>query len=152
MGIKEKLIKLESADSRYLTLSILLLFNFIQFGNARADDYIGSQYAYLIYIVILIALLIFFVFIDRTVKNKERYLILKDGTLFLPNAFTKKIKTIELSDIVNISLEGFFQNKIKINMINNNQDYFFAPRIFDTYDKDIKDIYNTLNKLLVENY
>ena len=112
-----------------------------------ADDFLNLFYFALVMIIVVVGLVIFFGIIDYTVKNKDKYLILKDDTLLIPNAITNKVKVINLTDIDNIGLEGMMQEKVKINM--KTSDFILAPRLYNAFDKDIKEIYNTLNELLV---
>lgn len=160
MEINTKLIKLESQGYRYLFSSIWILYSFTQLIKYyqlyyeylldypdRAESYLVGTYLYLITIVVFIVFVIFFMYIDHTVKNKNKFLILKDNTLFIPTSLSKKIKKIKLEDIDNIGLEGFYQEKIKINM--KTSEFIIAPRVYNTFVMDIKDIYNKLNELLV---
>ncbi len=163
MEINTKLIKLESSGYRYGFSSLWIFYSFIRMTNSYqlynkylldhpdvADDYLGMFYFHIAVIVLMISFLIFFAYSDYKVKNRDRYLILKDGILFIPNTLTNKVKEIKLEDIDNIGFEGFTQEKVKINM--KTTEFIFAPRLYNVFDKDIKDIYNTLNELLVTNY
>lgn len=161
--IKAKLMNLESAGLRFFLSTIWIFYILIKTtdiyqkykryylqSSDYAQDYLTMYYYYLALLVIMVGFLVFFIFIDVTAKKRDRYLVLKDGTLFIPNSITSKVKEIKLEDIDHIGLEGISQEKVRISM--KIPVYTIAPRIYNVYDKDIKDIYNTLNELLVTSY
>ncbi len=160
MEINTKLIKLENSGYRYVFSAIWIIYSLMNLNKSYqaynkyiisnpdiSTSYLKGVYLYLTIIVIMVISVMVFIYIDYTVKNKDRYLVVKDDTIFIPNSITSKVKKIKFEDIDNIGLEGLYQEKVKINMKSN--EFIFAPRLYNVFDIDIKDIYNTLNELLV---